>query len=339
MPTPVSRALRALSLAAFLAALIPAAASAADDVVAELRVVSPGGELEPGASYVTNTEKIKTDRKAKCFIAGAGGSGEVVKLPGPTALGLLETAGDVNPDVDPLSVTDEFGFGLGLCGIGEAQATTDDYWSLTVDHQAAQVGGDQLTLEDGDTVLWSLTQFPPPNELELRAGPGTAPGTLDVTVVEWTCSSEFPPPDPVCTESPSVGATVLGGDSSATTNASGVASVPMASEQVYDLHAELTGRLDSNTAHVCVSNEAGACPAPTDPVGKTIHGRKVADRFSATEGWDVIRSRRGEDVIDLTDGGSDQLNCGGGKDKVVLYTGDDDDEIAGNCEKVKRVVP
>ncbi|MEO8092905.1 MAG: DUF4430 domain-containing protein [bacterium] len=337
MPTYVSRALRALSVAALAAALIPSGASAADDVVAELRVLTPDSQLEPGASYVTNTEKVKTDRKAKCFIAGEGGSGDKVKLPGPTAMGLLATAGAVNPDVDPLSATDEFGFGLGLCGIGAARATTDDYWSLTVNHQAAQVGGDQLTLEDGDTVLWSLTQFPPPNELELRAGPGAPPGTLEVTVVEWVCSTDFPPPDPVCAESPAEGATVLGGDSNVTTGADGVASVPLSNEQTYELQAQLTGRLDSNTAPVCVSNEAAACPDPTDPVGRTIRGRRVRDSFAGTGGWDAIRSRGGKDVIDLTDGGSDRVNCGGAKDKVLLYTEDNDDEIAPNCEKRKRI--
>ena len=339
MPTVVSRALLALTLAIVAASIGPAGAGAADDVVAELRVVAPGSELEPGASYVTNTERIKTDPKAKCFIDGEGGSGEAVRLPGPTAMGALKTAGDVNRDLSPLSVTDEFGFGLGLCGIGDVRATTEDFWSLTVNHQAAQVGGDQLTLHDGDTVLWNLTQFPPPNELELRAPPGAAPGTREVTVVEWTCSTDFPPPDPVCTESPAVGATVNGGGSAATTNASGIASVPMASAGEYHLQATLAGRLDSNTAHVCVSAAKGACPAPSDPVGRTIYGRKSGDAFRASDGWDVIRARGGPDEIDISDGGADRVNCGREIDKVFLYPGDGNDDIAGNCEKVKRLVP
>jgi len=339
MPSVVSRALLAFTLAALAAAIVPAGAGAADDVVAELRVVAPGSELEPGASYVTNTERIKTDPKAKCFAGGEGGSGETVKLAGPTAMGLLETGGDVNEDLDPLSVTDEFGFGLGLCAIGEVAASTDDYWSLTVDHQAAQVGGDQVRPENGDTVLWNLTQFPPPNELELRAPPGTTPGTREVTVVEWTCSTEFPPPDPVCSEAPAVGATVNGGDSPATTNGLGVASVPMAGAGHYDLQATMTGRLDSNHGRVCVSAEKGACPALADPVGRTIYGRSVADEFAATGGWDVIRARGGRDEIDITEGGADRVNCGAGIDKLFVEKGDSDDDIAGNCEKVKRLAP
>ena len=53
----------------------------------------------------------------------------------------------------------------------------------------------------------------------------------------------------------------------------------------------------------------------------------------------MIKARGGKDVIDLTEGGSDAVNCGGGKDKVVRYDSDEDDAIADNCEKVKRLVP
>lgn len=334
----ISRALLTLTLAALATALGPAGAGAADDVVAELRVVAPGSELEPGTSYVTNTERIKTDPKAKCFAEDGGGSGEIAKLAGPTAMGLVESSGDVNDAVDPLSVTDEFGFGLGLCAIGGVKADSGHYWSLTVNHEAAQVGGDQFTLADGDTVLWSLTEFPPPNELELQAPPGATPGTRNVTVVEWTCSTDLPPPDPVCTESPAVGATVSGGDSGVVTNASGVAAVPMASTGHYDLQATLAGRLDSNHGRVCVSGDEGACPAPDDPVGRTIYGRKAADEFGGTGGWDVIRARGGDDEIRILAGGADRVNCGGGIDKVFANLGDDDDDFAGNCEKVKRLV-
>ena len=340
MPTPVSRALLALSMTAFFAALIPTSAGAADDVVAKLRVVTASGpELDSGAAYVTNTEKIKTDKQARCFIDGQGGSGDKVKLPGPTAMGLLETAGDVNSDLDPLSVTDEFGFGLGLCGIGEEEATTDNFWSVTLNHQAAQVGGDQLPVKDEDEVLWNLTEFPPPNELELRAPTSSEPGdSVTLTVVEWTCSTTFPPPDPVCTESPAQGATV-GGSGVDTTDSNGEAELTLPSAGTYTLRASQDGRLSSAPVEVCVSAEEDACPDPTDPAGLDIYGRAVADEFDATEGWDSIKARGGGDVITLTQGGSDVVNCGGGKDKVVLYDGDEDDAIAGNCEKVKRVLP
>ncbi len=341
MPNGYSRALRlwTLPLAAVSAALIAPGAEAADDAVVELRVVHPGGALEPGASYVTNTEKIKTDRRARCFTDGEGGSGDVARLPGPTAMGLLETAGDTNKDVNPLSVTDEFGFGLGLCDVGDVEAEAGaSYWALTVNHQTAQLGGDQLRVDDRDEVLWSLTslaQFPPNPELEVRAAPGTEPGTLNVTVVEWICSTEFPPPDPVCTEAPAEGASVTGGDAPAQTNAAGVATVALATQQRYSLQATATGRVPSNVARVCVSATDGACPEPTDPPSRRIYGRDGADQFAATRGWDIIRARGGDDRINLRGGGSDKVNCGRGKDQVTISADDSDDDIAENCEKVK----
>ena len=339
MPKRSLRALRACPVAALVAAaLVPAAAEAADDVVAELRVVGDGGVLEPGRSYVTNSERIKTDPKARCFFNGVGGSGDRVRLPGPTAMGVLKTAGGSRGKLDPLSVTDEFGFGLGLCGIGKVHADDSNFWSVTVNHQAAQVGGDQLALNDGDDVLWNLTGFPPDPELELQAAPGTAPGTLEVTVRRWVCSTDFPPPDPVCESEPVEGAAVTGGDAAVATGPAGEAEVPLGSEGKFKLQATLADHLDSNLVRVCVSADPEACPGPGDPHGRRIIGRKKGDDFSGTAGWDVIKSRGGNDRISLLDGGADKVRCGGGRrDRVLVAEGDDDDVIASNCEKVKIV--
>jgi len=338
MPKSSRRALRALSVTALVAAsLVPAAAEAADDVVAELRVVGDGGVLEPGRSYVTNSERIKTDPGARCFFNGAGGSGDRVRLPGPTAMGMLETAGDQRGKLDPLSVTDEFGFGLGLCGIGKVHADDSNFWSITVNHQAAQVGGDQLALSDGDDVLWNLTGFPPDPELELEAAPGTAPGMLEVTVLRWVCSTAFPPPDPVCESEPVEGAAVTGGDAAAATDPAGKADVPLGSEDRYKLQATLQDHLDSNLVKVCVSTDPDACPGPADPHGRRIIGRRKGDDFSGTAGWDSIKGRGGNDRISLLDGGVDKVRCGGGRDVVLVAEGDDDDAIASNCEKVKTL--
>ena len=48
-----------------------------------------------------------------------------------------------------------------------------------------------------------------------------------------------------------------------------------------------------------------------------------------------MKAKGGDDRIDLGHG-SDRVNCGGGKDRVKVVN-DGDDEIAGNCEKVKTV--
>ena len=338
MPNRSIRARWALALAVVFAVSIPSAAQAADDVVAELRVATPAGDLETGNHYVTNTEQIKTDPDALCFEDAEGGSGDRVRLAGPTAMGLVETAGDATPAVNPLSVTDEFGFGLGLCSIGNATAGSNEFWSLAVNHQASQVGGDQVELSDGDSILWSLTDFtvfPPVSELQLTAAPGTDPGSLNVGVLRWVCSTAFPPPDPVCTSEPAADITVSGGDANATTDENGSAIVTMANSQTYELQATNEGDLDSNIQEVCVSATAGECPSGDAPRGWRITGRALADDFSATEGWDVVKAKGGDDRIDLGHG-SDRVNCGGGKDRVKVVN-DGDDEIAGNCEKVKTV--
>jgi hypothetical protein len=336
MPNRSLRPLGGLVAVAVAALLVPATASA-HDVVANLRVLTPNTTLEPGASYVTDTESLRSDPKALCFIGGAGGSGDRVRMEGPTALGLVASALDWNQDLDPISVTDEFGFGLGVCGIGGKKGNADRFWSLTVNHVDPAMSGDQVHVEDGDDVLWYLTTFPPPAELEITQWPaGAAPGNVPVTVVEHSCTTDSQPPFEVhCTTNDDVdGATISGGDSPVTTT-DGQASVPV-SEGKVDLRATLGSDIPSNIANVCVSATAGECPNGDDPHGATIYGRDKADRFAGTPGWDRIKAGGGDDRIDLTDGGADHLNCGGGHDRVTIEPADDDDHISQNCERVVK---
>ena len=125
MPTVVSRALLALTLAAFAAAIAPAGAGAADDRVAELRVVAPGAELEPG-SELRHQHREDQDRPEGEVLHRRRGRKRRQRRScrARPRWGCWRRRGDVNRDVNPLSVTDEFGFGLGLCGIGDAKATT-----------------------------------------------------------------------------------------------------------------------------------------------------------------------------------------------------------------------
>jgi hypothetical protein len=323
-----------IALAAGVAIVVPASASA-DDVVANLRVLTPTTTLEPGASYVTGTESLRTDPKALCFVGGAGGSGDRVRMEGATALGLVRSALDWNQALNPISTTDEFGFGLGVCGIGGKKGNANRYWSLALNHVDPALSGDQVPLSDGDSVLWYLTQFPPPPELEITQWPaGAAEGSAEVTVVEHACTTDSEPPFEVhCTTDNHVdGATISGGDSAATTS-DGAAQVPVSDGQVH-LQATLGDDIPSNVADVCVSETAGECPAPGDPHGQTIYGRDRADRFSGTAGWDRIRAGGGDDRIDLTDGGADRVNCGGGHDRVTVAGSDSDDHISHNCERV-----
>ena len=334
MPNRSSRPLGALLALVAILLWAPAAASA-DDVVAQLRVLTPTDALEPGASYVTGTESLRTDPHARCFVGGVGGSGERVRMPGATALGLVRSALDWNGDLGPISTTDEFGFGLGVCGIGGKRGNEDRYWSLAVNHADPAASGDQVSVDDGDTVLWYLTGFPPPPELEIAAWPaGATPGSVQVSVVKHECTTG-PPPDfeVTCATTPAEGAGISGGDGPAATDAGGEATVSVSNGSV-ELQATLGGDIPSNVAPVCVSDQAGKCPAPADPHGQTIYGRDRGDDFAGTAGWDRIKAGGGDDEIDLTDGGSDRVNCGAGHDRVTVNPGDDDDRVGGNCEKV-----
>jgi hypothetical protein len=335
MPNRFYRSISGLIALAAVAVLLPAQAFAGDndDVVASLRVLTPNTALEPGAAYVTDTESLKSDPKALCFAGGAGGSGDRVRMEGPTALGLVRSALDWNDALDPISVTDEFSFGLGVCGIGGKKGNQDRYWSVTVNHEDPGTGGDQAAVQTGDTVLWYLTSYPPPPELEISEYPsGTGVAPFQVTVVARSCTTDFPPS---CSTDPVEGASVSGGQGlPSLTDADGHAQVPASSEGNLTLQATKDDYIDSAPVKVCVNATKGECPVAP---GLTIYGRDVRDQFSDTQGWDRIKAGGGNDRIDILNGGEDRVNCGAGRDKVIVDTSDHDDQIANNCERVVKV--
>ncbi len=66
-----------------------------------------------------------------------------VKVPGTTALGIVADASEYARKLRPLSITDSFDFGLGVCGFGHAIAPSTGYWYLKNNHVGSQTGGDQ----------------------------------------------------------------------------------------------------------------------------------------------------------------------------------------------------
>jgi hypothetical protein len=339
MPYLFFRSIGGLIALAAAAALLPASSFAGsnEDVVASLRVLTPSATLESGASYVTDTESLKTDPNARCFVGGVGGSGDRVKLDGPNALGLVRSALDWNAALDPISVTDEFGFGLGVCGFGGKKANENRYWSLSVNHLDPGVGGEQVHLDTGDQVLWYLTSYPPPPELEITEYPsGTSPNAFQVSVVEHSCTTDPSPPyETHCSASPVQNAAVTGGQGlPALTDEDGHASIPAGSNGSLTLQATKGDDIPSAPVKVCVNESGAACPSSP---GLTIYGRDVSDHFGGSAGWDKIKAGDGKDRIDITQGGEDRVNCGGGNDKVLVATADEDDQIANNCERVARV--
>jgi hypothetical protein len=299
---------------------VPTVAGAKPKTVgADLRVVGPSGQTLAQQIQYTGTVKAKTDPQAECFGPGSGGSGATVKLPGPTALGIVEDASATAGDLRPLSLTDAFEeLGLGVCGIGGFEAQGTASWYLKHNHAGAQVGGNQVALKKGDEVLWYLApSFPYPSELALEAPSSASPGAqVEVEVVEYADDG---------TQTPAAGATVNGGSSPATTDPQGRASVELGSDEA-TLRATSGAAIPSNEVTVCV--QAGECSPQ-----QLIAGTGKPDRIKGTKLADKIKARAGNDVVKARGGGPDRINCGTGKRDVAIVDGDDTTRA---CEKVKQ---
>ena len=147
MTTRTSRALGAIVLcaAAFAVLLAAPAAAGAKTATAQLRVLTPTKVLDPGTTYIVGTEeRHRPTRDADCFGA-PGGSGAEYTYQTPTALSLLAAGADgPRRSCARSSLTDQFGFGLGICGIGGVDGQDgQSFWYLKSNHQELAVGADQ----------------------------------------------------------------------------------------------------------------------------------------------------------------------------------------------------
>ena len=157
----------ACALALCMALAVTASASA---TTATLRVVGQGNVVLSEGLVKTSNISVKTSPKATCLGAGTGGSGKSVALKGNTALGLLANGAKTIKQLSPLSLTDHFSFGLGLCGVGKSVAKGKSSWYLKINHKGATVGGEKAKIKAGDEVLWDLApSYPYPEELVLSA--------------------------------------------------------------------------------------------------------------------------------------------------------------------------
>ena len=188
----------------------PQAASAT--VTAKLRVLTPDQVLDPGTTYIVDDDvTVPTRPDADCF-GPPGGTGAEFSYEKPNALTLLATAGRTTKSVAPLSLTDQFGFGLGVCGIGGVEATDTSFWYLKSNHEESTVGADQLEVHDGDEILYYLSpnNYPNPNpaELELQAPARAQAGQpFSVTVLEHKCVTDPDTFVTTCDTGPAAGVT------------------------------------------------------------------------------------------------------------------------------------
>jgi hypothetical protein len=328
----------ALAVGAILAA---AAASAGASVPVDLRVVSSdAGNLADVRQYVPGTTTIKTYDGPDCFSAANHSSGQSYTLSAPTMLGAIWEAAQVEPALQPLRISDANYNDFGSFGVCQVNAKTPPgFFYLKANHQSLQVGANLFTVQGGEDLLAYRTpaDFSTDEELDLSAPVRSAPGA-PVTVNVRSYTSPFSSAG--ATVQPRQGATVLGADSTATTDAAGNAVVSFASPGVHSLTAVGDyNDIPSQTLTVCVNvNPEQTCPAER---GREILGSDEAEGIKGTDGDDVIRPRGGKDgvkagagndLIVANGGGRDRIFCGGGKDTVVR---DRKDRVAKSCEIVR----
>jgi hypothetical protein len=181
------------ALASVAAALTAAAGSPAAggpaEVQAELRVEGPKGNLIPGRTYTTGTERVKRSKGNNCKPRKGR-----IRVPGATALGIAETASDDLRRLPPVRVRPD-DFGLFVCEIGGFIGRPFDDpegfsgWTYWVNYAGGTQAAELQTLEEGDQVLWVFSDFGDRNintgdALELNGVPETdADGTFTVEVV------------------------------------------------------------------------------------------------------------------------------------------------------------
>jgi hypothetical protein len=297
-----------------LLAVPPIVGAKAKTVRADLRVVGPSGQTLVQLVQYTGSAQVPTDPNALCFGPGTGGSGNAFTIAGPTALGLVQDGSATARELRPLSVTDAFDFGLGVCGIGGFQAQGSASWYLKQNHAGAQVGGDQLTVAKGDHILWYLAPtFPYPQELALEA-PARVElrEPFEVRVLAYADDG---------TATPAAGANVGG----RVTDAQGRATLELESGE----------RLQARRGTDIPSNEAIVCVKPVTECGyqQTIAGTGKPDTVKGSKLADKIKARGHNDLVKARGGGPDRINCGTGKRDIAVV--DPDDSVRA-CERIKE---
>ena len=304
-----------LTVCCVLALAAPAGAAS---IPVDVRVEGAAGKSLAADRYLTDTTTVGTaQRPPNC-----NGTGATKSLPGPTALGALADGERVDRRLDPLLVSDEFSFGLIVCGIGGDESTGSSFWLYKVNHVSPEVGADQFTVKRGDDVLWFFSSdLNTGNELELRAPARVATGDEFVVQVNQY--------DFQGTRTPAAGVTVAGGGASAVTDATGAARLTLNRQGNRTLRATLDPNIPSAPTKVCVNEDLSKCSPAR---GGRIWGSRRGERIAGTAGPDRIRAGGGNDRILVRRGWRDVVRCGRGRDVVRAGARD---RVASDCEVVR----
>ena len=316
--------LKRAALAACVFVVLAAWPAIADAVTTKLRVEADGHDIGPGFRYVHDSVSYRTTNSETCH-----GSGEEGSLNGPTALGLLVQASDFTSDLRPVQISDEFDFGLLVCGIGDFESSDTAFWLYKVDHVAPEVGADQFPINRSNKeVLWyffdSATGSNVGDELELELSDNIVQaGTpVEVTVRQYDGSGQAAP-------APGV---TLQGAGDVTTDANGKASIVFDEASRPFIRGVRTGDIQTDLLHLCVwEDSASECDRWL--TGWTV-GTGGDDRMRGTENPERLAGRRGDDKINSRgDGAADSVRCGRGDDVARV---DRLDRVRRNCETVRR---
>ena len=162
-----------------------------------------------------------------------------------------------------MAVSDEFDFGLLVCGIVDFVGGDTAYWLYKVDHKTPEVGADQYPLKGGEQVLWyfsdTTANVNTGDELVLQAPARAKPdGTVRVRVWAYDSAGE---------RTPAAGAVVQGEDERPPTPRGGPPSTRRRSGTLR-LRAERGADIPSQTLSVCITAKP-SCPSRR---GKRIFG-------------------------------------------------------------------
>ena len=315
--------LRRAALAACVFAVLAGSPAAADAVTTKLRVEAAGHDIGPGFRYVHDSVSYTTSQSAACNGSGEGGS-----ISGPSATGLLIQAAAFTRDLRPVQISDQFDFGLLVCGVGEFESSDTAFWLYKVDHVAPEVGGEQFPIDRShDEVLWYFqnieTGSNTGDELDLTLSENVvrAGEPVGVSVQAYDASGQA---------SPAAGVR-LAGAGDVMTDANGEATVTFEPGR-RTIRGVREGDVQTEQLRLCVWDEAES-ECRTWLNGRVV-GTRAADRIRGTGEPERITARAGDDRIrSRGDGARDSVRCGPGDD---LVRADQLDRVRRSCETVKR---
>jgi hypothetical protein len=299
------------------AVAVPAAAAS---IPVDLRVEGANGRALTADRYMTDTTSVTTTKQPP----DCNGTGATKDLAGPTALGTLADGALVDNRLDPLLVSDQFSFGLIVCGVGGDNARgSSSFWLYKVNHVSPEVGGDAFAVKPGDDVLWFFSDgtHNTGDELALNAPSSALPGSqFPVAVLAYDFAG---------VSRPVAGAQVTGGAQTVVTGGDGTAQVTINRSGITRLRATLDPNVPSAPERVCVSKPLSACAggAPGN-----IWGSRRGERITGRRGRDFVRGGGGNDRIAVRRGAVDRVRCGRGRDLVFAGRRD---KVAGDCERVR----